>query len=33
MKKNIDHLAVGNYDLPFLRFEDLMINKMLAGRL
>ncbi|MEI6433638.1 MAG: nucleotidyltransferase [Bacteroidota bacterium] len=30
---NCDHLEVEHYDVPFLSFEDLIINKMVAGRL
>jgi hypothetical protein len=30
---NCDHLTIENYDVPFLSFEDLIINKMAAGRL
>lgn len=28
-----DHLAIENFEVPFLSFEDLIINKMTAGRL
>ncbi|MEI7896278.1 MAG: DUF6036 family nucleotidyltransferase [bacterium] len=31
--KNCDYLAIENYDVPFLGYEDLIINKILAGRL
>ena len=30
---NCDHLAIENFDVPFLSFEDLIINKMVTGRL
>ncbi|MEI7724009.1 MAG: DUF6036 family nucleotidyltransferase [Bacteroidota bacterium] len=28
-----DHLTIENYDFPFLSFDDLIINKMVTGRL
>ncbi len=31
--RNCDHLALENGDVPFLGYEDLIINKILAGRL
>jgi len=30
---NCDHLSIENHNVPFLSFEDLIINKMVAGRL
>ena len=30
---NCDHLAVENYEVPFLSFDDLIVNKMVSGRL
>ena len=31
--ESCDHLNIENYDVPFLSFEDLIINKMVARRL
>jgi hypothetical protein len=30
---NCDHLSIDNFDIPFLGFEDLLVNKLTAGRL
>jgi hypothetical protein len=31
--ENCDHLEIENYSIPFLGYEDLIINKMVSGRL